>query len=103
MRPLSEAKLQLPIAVLEFAAYFGEVELHEPLVPVEALVLSEVDALATVDALTADAAASPLMQHVHLRLQALPAFVALEGRNLIVHIAGERRQRDGRCCESRQV
>ena len=42
-----------------------------------------------VDTLTADAASSPLMQHAHLRLQALPAFIALEDRNLIAHIAGD--------------
>ena len=86
---LSEEELQLPIAVLEFAAFFGEVEVHGPFVPANALVLAEVDALSTADALTTDSAGSPLMQLIHRRLLEMPAFVSLSSHMVVAHVYGD--------------
>ena len=60
---LDESERCLPIAVLEAAAWYGVVAAFAAVIPPDALVLGEVDALATVDTLTDDAASSPLMQH----------------------------------------
>jgi hypothetical protein len=70
--PLSAAELELPIAVTEFVAFYGQVEAFGDEVPEEALVMAEVDALATAQSLTEDAAQSDLMQTVFLALQQLP-------------------------------
>ena len=87
--PLSPQELTLPIAVLEFAAYFMVVDSCVPGLPDEALLVSEVDTLASTDALASDAASSPLMQHVHLRLLSLPAFTGIVHRHSVAHVYGE--------------
>ncbi|KAL3893591.1 MAG: hypothetical protein SGPRY_014125, partial [Prymnesium sp.] len=86
---LSKRELRLPIAVLEFAARFGEVAAHGLDIPSSALIVSEVDALTTTLVLTNDAANSPLMQHIHLRLQALPQQQAIADKHAVAHIYGE--------------
>lgn len=86
---LSERELRLPIAVLKFAAHFGEVAAHSSDIPAAALVISEVDALTTTMVLTDDAASSPLMQHIHLRLLGLPQQQAIASRHAVAHIYGE--------------
>ncbi|KAL1510835.1 hypothetical protein AB1Y20_007118 [Prymnesium parvum] len=87
--PLAPDELGLPIGVLEFAAYYGTVEVFAATVDADALVVSEVDALASADALTAESARSALMQLVHARLLAMPAFVALKRRHAVGHIFGD--------------
>ncbi|KAL3926895.1 MAG: hypothetical protein SGPRY_003084 [Prymnesium sp.] len=86
---LSAEEMLLPIAVLEFAAYFMIVDSCVASLPGEALLVSEVDALSSADALAADAASSPLMQHVHLRFLALPAFSSIVRRHSVAHVYGE--------------
>lgn len=53
------------------------------------LILLEVDALATAQALTDDAARSPLMQYVHRFLLSLPSYAKHHQRLLCAHIFGE--------------
>lgn len=86
---LTAAELNLPIAVLEFAAYYGAVEVFADLISADAFVVSEVDALASADSIAAEAARSALMQRVHERLLLLPAFRKLDGRHAVGHIFGE--------------
>ena len=87
--PLPDHLLDLPIAVLEFVAYAGSVVAFGSLVPDTALVIAEVDALATSDTLTEDAAKSELMQHAHLRLQEQTQFKRVQERQLVCHIFGD--------------
>ena len=87
--PLSAAELELPIAVTEFVAFYGQVEAFGDEVPEEALVMAEVDALATAQSLTEDAAQSDLMQTVFLALQQLPQFVRIRDRTIVAHCAGD--------------
>jgi hypothetical protein len=87
--PLSSAELELPIAVTEFVAFYGQVEAFGDEVPEDALVMAEVDALATALSLTEDAAQSDLMQAVFLELQQLPQFVRLRERMIVAHCAGD--------------
>ena len=87
--PLSPAELELPIAVTEFVAFYGQVEAFGDEVPEDALVMAEVDALATALSLTEDAAQSDLMQAVFLELQQLPQFVRLRERIIVAHCAGD--------------
>ena len=87
---LSEAHLSLPIAVTEFAAAFGAIVSFGDEVPEDCLVVLEVDALSTADALATEAASSPLMQHVYLRLCEHPTFMRVKDRLLIAHVHGER-------------
>ena len=86
---LSEAELALPVAVTEFAAFFGQVEASGDDVPEDALVLAEVDALATALSLTDEAAQSPLMQAVFTALQSLPQFVRIRDRTVVAHCHGD--------------
>ena len=86
---LSAEELGLPVAVTEFVAFFGQVEAFGDGVPDEALVVAEVDALATALSLTDEAAQSPLMQEVFSELQRLPQFVRLRDRMLVAHCYGD--------------
>ena len=88
-RPLSGAELDLPVAVTEFAAFFGQVEQAGDEVPDDALVLAEVDALATALSLTEEAAQSPLMQEVYSELQQLPQFLRIRDRLIVAHCHGD--------------
>ena len=87
---LSAAELELPIAVTEFAAFYGEIEVYGLEIPDDALVLCGVDALSSVDSLTEEAARSPLMQHVYARLEELPAWQNIRGRAVVAHEEGTR-------------
>jgi hypothetical protein len=87
--PLSAAELELPIAVTEFVAFYGQVEAFGDEVPEDALVMAEVDALATALSLAEEAAQSDLMQAVFLDLQQLPQFVRLRDRMIVAHCAGD--------------
>lgn len=87
--PLPAKYLSIPIAVLEFVAYLGSVASFAPFIPERALVVSEVDALATADALTRQAAKSPMMQKVHLALMELPEFKRIARHHMVSHIFGE--------------
>ena len=86
---MSAAELELPIAVTEFVAFFGQVEAFGDEVPDNALVMAEVDALATALSLTEEAAQSGLMQFVFLELQQLPQFTRLRDRMIVAHCAGD--------------
>ena len=86
---LSATELGLPVAVTEFVAFYGQVEAFGDGVPDEALVMAEVDALATAQSLTDEAAQSPLMQEVFSELQLLPQFVRLRERMLVAHCYGD--------------
>ena len=86
---LDESERCLPIAVLEAAAWYGVVAAFAAVIPPDALVLGEVDALATVDTLTDDAASSPLMQHFHDELLRLPAFKRIEPQIIVAHVYGD--------------
>jgi hypothetical protein len=86
---LSAAELELPVAVTEFAAFYGQVEASGGDVPDCALVMAEVDALATALSLTDEAAQSFLMQAVFSELQQLPQFQRLRERMLIAHCYGD--------------
>ena len=86
---LSAAELELPVAVTEFAAFYGQVEAFGGDVPDDALVMAEVDALATALSLTDEAAQSPLMQAVFAELQQLPQFQHLRERMLVAHCYGD--------------
>jgi hypothetical protein len=88
-QPLSPRFLQLPIAVLEFVALACTLVLFGPLIPTTSLVVAETDALSTADSLTADAASSLLMQHVHTWLRARVEFQSLEHRLLVAHVFGD--------------
>ena len=88
-KALSEAELQLPVAVTEFAAFYGQVEHAGDEVPDDALVLAEVDALATALSLTEEAAQSHLMQAVYSELQRLPQFVRIRDRLIVAHCHGD--------------
>ncbi|MGA1354443.1 MAG: hypothetical protein ACO32I_06685, partial [Candidatus Limnocylindrus sp.] len=87
--PLDQRYLRLPIAALEFIAYVGSVAAFAHMIPDEALLVSEVDALATADTLTAEAARSPVMQAIHLELVQMPAFARIAERHVVAHIYGE--------------
>ena len=86
---LSEQELLLPIPVTEFAAFYGQVAAFGDSVPDEAIVLAEVDALATTDALTTESAGQPLMQFIYQELEKLPQFQRLRGRMVISHVFGD--------------
>ena len=85
---LSEAELELPIAVTEFAAFYGEVESYGDEIPEDACVMAEVDALATVDAVVDETAHKELMQLVFSELQELPQWHAIRERTVIAHCQG---------------
>ena len=87
--PLSAFELELPIAVTEFVAFYGQVEAFGDEVPDDALVMAEVDALATALSLTDEAARSDLMQAVFLELQQLPQFLRIRDRMIVAHCAGD--------------
>ena len=89
-KPLSAAHLSLPIAVTEFVAAVGCIISFADLVPAPCILVLEVDALATADALTTDAARSPLMQHVHRFLLRRPEYRRIFARLIIAHVHGER-------------
>ena len=86
---LTTQQAGLPIAVLEFAAAVVTLELFAPELPAGALVLFEVDALATMDALTTDSAHSPLMQHLHRHLLASAAYRHIAPGLLCSHVYGD--------------
>ena len=86
---LNTEELALPIAVTEFAAFYGQVATFGDGVPDGALVLAEVDALATADALTTESAKQPLMQLIYHELERLPQFVKLRERMVISHVFGD--------------
>ena len=88
-RPLSEAELELPVAQTEFAAAFGEIEVYGDGVPDDALVYDEIDALASIDAMTEEAARSPAMQHIFTRLSQLPQWIRIRDRAILAHCAGD--------------
>lgn len=87
--PLSAAELELPVAVTEFAAFYGQVEAFGDEVPSDALVLAEVDALSTALGLTEEASQSSLMQHVYSELKRLPQFQHLRDRTVVAHCHGD--------------
>ncbi|MGA1354324.1 MAG: hypothetical protein ACO32I_06075, partial [Candidatus Limnocylindrus sp.] len=86
---LTPDELELPIAVLEFVAAAGTLAAFAHQLPHSALVLLEVDAMASAQALTEDAAKSPLMQHVHRRLLDQAAYQSCASRLIVAHIHGE--------------
>ena len=83
---LNDRERLLPIAVLEAAAWYGVVAAFAPQIPSGALVLGEIDALSTADALTEDAASSPLMQLFHDELLKLAAFRRIEEQLIVAHV-----------------
>ena len=85
---LSEEELELPVAVTEFAAFYGEVASYGDEVPEGACVLAEVDALATTDAVIDEAARSELMQLIFFELEQLPQWQAIRERTIIAHCQG---------------
>ena len=87
-RRFSARELRLPIAVLEFVGDFGNYCVFAALVPAPIAVVRELDALASPSVLASDAARSPLMQHVHTALLALPGYDEFASRSSVAHVFG---------------
>lgn len=82
-------RVDVPIAVLEFAAAIGEIIVAARHLPKDCVVILEVDALATADNLSEEAAKSPAMRALHTFLLSLPEYRELAPRLLVAHIFGE--------------